>query len=501
MALKPVLKLKVDELFLRWLSEAETQTLLKANLRQILRGEPLQQPNYAIWPPKSETTRPQKRRRPPRRPLALRSPQTRHPSRSSAKKKRTTPPSAQNIPEFYFPSGRPNSQGNESLYLTRIREEFTKAEGGKLEKEQMEALCKACGFPHCMKGTLFTFVGGDRNGHVTLQAFLAVWRKMRLTCFDEASQFVRILAKPNCNYLEEDDMKPLVQDVVDTHPGLSFLHEAKEFHSRYVQTVISRIFYCVNRSWSGRITAAELRKSNLLQTLHLLDEEEDINQVMDFFSYEHFYVIYCKFWELDKDHDLSISREDLMRHADHAISTKMIDRIFSGAVTKNLPDGKMSYRDFVWFLISEEDKRHPTSIEYWFRCMDLDGDGIISLYEMEYFYEEQVQKMESLGIETLPFEDCVCQMIDMVRPREKGRITLMDLKACQMTPVFFDTFFNLDKYLEHEQRDPFANIRDIDGDEPEMSDWEKFAAEEYEILVAEEGASDAHNEEMRNVRG
>jgi len=26
---------------------------------------------------------------------------------------------------------------------------------------------------------------------------------------------------------------------------------------------------------------------------------------------------------------------------------------------RNLVDGKLSYRDFVWFLISEEDKRHP----------------------------------------------------------------------------------------------------------------------------------------------
>ena len=41
MALKPVVKLKVDELFLRWLSETETQHLLKTNLRQILNGEAL----------------------------------------------------------------------------------------------------------------------------------------------------------------------------------------------------------------------------------------------------------------------------------------------------------------------------------------------------------------------------------------------------------------------------------------------------------------------------
>ncbi len=39
-------------------------------------------------------------------------------------------------------------------------------------------------------------------------------------------------------------------------------------------------------------------------------------QVTDFFSYEHFYVIYCKFWELDSDHDLEINKQDLSRHAD-----------------------------------------------------------------------------------------------------------------------------------------------------------------------------------------
>ena len=57
-----------------------------------------------------------------------------------------------------------------------------------------------------------------------------------------------------------------------------------------------------------------------MSTLKLLQDEDDINQVTDFFSYEHFYVIYCKFWELDKDHDLFIDREDLSRHNEHGES-------------------------------------------------------------------------------------------------------------------------------------------------------------------------------------
>lgn len=84
--------------------------------------------------------------------------------------------------------------------------------------------------------------------------------------------------------------------------------------------VIQRIFYVVNRSWTGRITMMELRRSNFLQTLALLEEEDDINQITDYFSYEHFYVIYCKFWELDTDHDLYIDPKDLSRYNDHGKS-------------------------------------------------------------------------------------------------------------------------------------------------------------------------------------
>ena len=95
-----------------------------------------------------------------------------------------------------------------------------------------------------------------------------------------------------------------------------------------------------------------------------------------------------------------------------AISIRMIDRIFSGAVTRGpvIKYGKMTYSEFVWFLISEEDKHHPRAIEYWFRCMDLDGDGFLSMYELEWFYSEQVRRLEAMGIEALPFNDTLCQV-------------------------------------------------------------------------------------------
>ena len=67
------------------------------------------------------------------------------------------------------------------------------------------------------------------------------------------------------------------------------------------------------------------------------------------------------------------------------------------------------------------------------------------------------------------YVNCFCfQMLDMIMPKKLNVISLQDLKRCRMTPIFFDTFFNLEKYLDHEQRDPFASQRDVDEDGNEV---------------------------------
>ncbi|KAL9896046.1 uncharacterized protein ACN2A1_006564 isoform 1-T11 [Glossina fuscipes fuscipes] len=393
------------------------------------------------------------------------------------------------IPRFYFPHGKPQPTIALERTLRGILSAFDTFPNNQVTKDELPRILKICGLPFYWRMPVMVFCQQHNSGLVERQRFVEFWKQMNVYCHDAASRFVYILSRGQRfrNNILPEDLIPLVQDVVDTHPGLAFLKEATEFHSRYVHTVIARIFYSVNRSWSGKISIAELKKSDLLEIITLLEEEDDINQIMAFFSYEHFYVIYCKFWELDKDHDLLINQDDLSRHSDHALSSRIVERIFSGCVTRNdnrkNPDdeAKMSYTDFVWFLLSEEDKRTPTAIEYWFRCMDLDGDGVLSMYELEYFYEEQQQRMESIGIESLPFEDCLCQMLDMIKPQNRDAIALGDLKRCKMTHVFFDTFFNLEKYLDHEQRDPFATQRD-----EYCSDWDRFAAQEYELLITEE---------------
>ena len=90
-----------------------------------------------------------------------------------------------------------------------------------------------------------------------------------------------------------------------------------------------RIFFTLDVNDDGCVTYRDFKNSNLFNVLHIVAKEDDINKIRQFFSYEHFYVLYCRFWELDSDHDFIIDKEDFSRYEGHALSRKAVDRIFN----------------------------------------------------------------------------------------------------------------------------------------------------------------------------
>lgn len=58
------------------------------------------------------------------------------------------------------------------------------------------------------------------------------------------------------------------------------------------------------------------------------------------------------------------------------------------------------------------------SFSFWirFKCIDMDGNGVITRNEMQFFYEEQLHRMECMAQEPVLFEDILCQIVDMISP-------------------------------------------------------------------------------------
>mmetsp|Transcript_16578 Transcript_16578/g.42962 ORF Transcript_16578/g.42962 Transcript_16578/m.42962 type:complete len:733 (-) Transcript_16578:167-2365(-) len=440
---------------------------------------------------------------------------------SAAKEART---STRSIAPFYLPLRRqPADEREREAWL--VRGEIQRASDGQASVpvlKAVELMKRSLELPYAAARVLAERLAADAAGGATaesaaagdargvpasaLEAFHAEW----LCGFPLGARLFHALREPGARALDAVALRPLVRAVVKYHPGLAFLETAPEFQERYVETVVLRILYTIARCGPPEVTRAALERSSLPAALRALDADDDINRSTAFFSYEHFYVIYCRFWELDDDHDMQLSQEDLARYDNYSLSSRIIERVYEFAVGARRAEGqgthaslraggslepagsgepKMTYPQFVWFVLSEEDKNSPTALEYWFRRVDLDGDGYISGFEMEHFYSEQLHRMRCMGQEPVELPDIVCQMFDLVQPPVAARgFSLPDLRKCKLAGRLFDVLFNLNKFVSWEAKDPHT-IRE-ERALHHMSEWDRFCKREYVRLALEDDAPD-----------
>jgi hypothetical protein len=264
------------------------------------------------------------------------------------------------IPVFFIPGRRNNNHlrnvnNDDDLLVKRLPEieAFFKPFPGGIPIEKFVHVTKRlCGVPSFFNMPLCRRINerfGDsdagippprtigRSGRtpsgvkIKMKAFLRFWQS-EIEPYDKIERFVRIIKKPESDFIYKDDFIPFLQELLHFHPGLDFLETHEEFQRKYALTVITRIFYAVNTSRSGKLSLREVRHSNLFTACMHVDEETDINKVVEYFSYEHFYVLYCKFFELDGDKDSKLTRNDLLKYGDHSLSNTIVDRIFQVGV-------------------------------------------------------------------------------------------------------------------------------------------------------------------------
>ncbi|CAN1270361.1 Serine/threonine protein phosphatase 2A regulatory subunit B''alpha [Linum perenne] len=333
--LKPTVQI-AEELFSQWLSLPDTSRLAKLLIRDAEAGLPITAHGISSMGGSNSLTNVN----PP--PLSPRSSSPRtlkhkpSPFSVASPPKFATEPVKESIPQFYYQNGRPPANELKEQCLSKINKLFNNNLDGLHIDEFKYVTKEVCKLPSFFSSAIFRRIDEDCYGIVTRDAFVKYWVESNMLTMDMATQIFEVLKKPGHRFLTKTDFKPVLEELLATHPGLEFLQNTPEFQEKYAETVIYRIFYYINKSGNGRLTLRELKLSNLIQVMQQVDKEEEINKILRYFSYEHFYVIYCKFWELDTDHDYLLDREDLVRYSNHCLTYRIVDRIFSQVGNPNI---------------------------------------------------------------------------------------------------------------------------------------------------------------------
>ena len=346
-----------------------------------------------------------------------------------------------------------------------------------------------------LKKVLFNKIDIEQKGFITKEQLMK-YHILNFEGCSENKKFFNLIKSPDRTYIVKEDFKPILQTLLKENSSLAFLKEYPTYQQKYIETVIARIFYMNDSNDDGQITFNDFKKSDLVETIQKI-YNKDVNKIRQYFSYEHFYVIYSTFYQnstYEYKDELYIPKEVFCTYA-YNLGMRTVNRIFDEIPRKFISEEKymMSYEDFIYYMISEEDKTSPTSIKYWFKVIDLNNEGIITKKEMEYFYEEQIEKLKNNKKEVMEFKDVLKKIINLIPPEKENKWNLQNfLDNPENSSIVFNMLLNMNK-INNKGKDPFI-INKIENGK-DYTDWDLFAYKEFKRKMNEDNENNEYNEE------
>ncbi|XP_065004752.1 probable serine/threonine-protein phosphatase 2A regulatory subunit B'' subunit TON2 isoform X1 [Musa acuminata AAA Group] len=163
------------------------------------------------------------------------------------------------------------------------------------------------------------------------------------------------------------------------------------------------------------------------------------------------------FLALDKDHNGTISKQDLKEYADGTLTEIFIERVFDEHVRWSKIGGgnarEMDFESFLDFVLALENKVTPEGLTYIFKSLDLQGRGYLTTAEIYTLFRDVHQKWIEGGHCDLCIEDVRDEIWDMVKPVDPLRITLADLLACKQGGTVAGMFMDVCGFWAHDNRE------------------------------------------------
>ncbi|KAL0812062.1 hypothetical protein ABMA28_009452 [Loxostege sticticalis] len=258
-------------------------------------------------------------------------------------------------------------------------------------------------------------------------------------------------------YLTEHDLESYIAELVPSLAALDGLDSS--FSSFYVCTAARKFLFFLDPLRVGRVRIQDVLSCSFLDDLLEL-REEDLPmelQEQNWFSAASALRVYGQYLNLDRDHNGMLSINELAGYGSGTLTRAFLQRVFQQCLTY---DGEMDYKTYLDLVLALENRKQPAALAYLFRVLDINSQGYLDAFTLNYFFKAIQEQMIAHGAEPVNFDDVKDEIFDMIRPQHPSRITLQDLVRSGHGHTAVSILLELHGFWAYENREALAAAGD-----------------------------------------
>ncbi len=316
-------------------------------------------------------------------------------------------------------------------------------------------------FSDFFKAITFLKFDRDKFGRIETLAFCHyVLRKTNL----EENRITLALSDVYCEgFLTDKEVEAWIKDEIRQ---FYFYEEISEEIKEYYLLVAQRkFFFFLDPKRTGKIYIKDIitspvfsefneMKDRNLNTSENRDKLNPSENQNNWFSLSNFWRIYKKYIDLDKDKNGMLSREELIRYS-AGLTMIFIDRIFE---EYQKYENAIDFKQFIDFVLSLENRKHPASIQYIWRALDVYHKNAVDTFIINMFYRQVVRKLINRGKGEYKIDDIKDEIWDMINPKNQNYITIQDILASSYSDTVLSLLIDAKAFYSHDQKEMQVNI-------------------------------------------
>ncbi|MCQ2821128.1 MAG: hypothetical protein MJ252_28035 [archaeon] len=310
-------------------------------------------------------------------------------------------------------------------------------------------------FSDYFKPSVFLKFDKDKYGRIEINSFFHYILRKNTT---EENKIEISFYDSYCEgYLLEKDLDSYIKKKITEFPFYDDIQdEIKEF---YLLVAQRKFFFFLDPKRIGKIYINDIVSSSILsEFLEFNDKriqnltQEEIAQ--NWFSIQNFWRIYKKYVELDKDKNGMLSKEELIKFSP-GLTSIFIDRIFE---EYQKYENAIDFKQFIDFVLAMENKKHPASIQFIWRAIDVYHKNAVDTFIINMFYRAVVKKLLNRDKGEYRVDDVKDELWDMIEPKNKNYFTLQDVLKSPYSDLVLSLLIDAQAFYMHDQKElPFID--------------------------------------------